>query len=96
MAGDIRRRVSAEPVDRLAAVRRPLKAMPSSNTLICSGAVDAGPGFLGFLDQFECQTQEGWSRHAVVRARSAVAHGRERRLNRIRRPQMLPVLGRKS
>jgi hypothetical protein len=57
-------------------------------------AVDAAPGFLGFLDQLECQIEEGWSRHAVARTSSPVAHGRERRLNRIRRAQMLPVLGR--
>jgi hypothetical protein len=31
--------------------------------------VDTAPGLLGFLDQLECQSEEGWSRYAVTRAR---------------------------
>jgi hypothetical protein len=58
------------------------------------GAVDAAPGFLGFLDQLECQIQEGGSRCAVARTRSTVAYRRKRRLDCIGRSQMLPVLGR--
>jgi hypothetical protein len=52
-------------------------------------AVDVAPGFLGFLDQLECQTKEGWSRYGVAPMLSAVRY--RRRLNRIGRSQMLPL-----
>ena len=56
------------------------------------GAVDTAPGFLGFLNQLECKTEEGRSRHAVARARRTVAYRRERRFNRVGGTQVLPVL----
>ena len=58
------------------------------------GAVDAAPGLLGFLDQLECQTQEGRSRHAVARTRSTVAHRRKRRLDCLACAQVLLVFSR--
>lgn len=53
-------------------------------------AVDMTPGFLGGLNRFKRQTQEGGSRYAVARTRtrSTMAYHRKRRFDRIGRSHL--------
>jgi hypothetical protein len=69
---DVRRRVFADRVDRLDRFAV-LEGNAFQQQRDLFGAVDVQPCFLGYHDQLGCQTQEGWSRHAVARARSTVS-----------------------
>ena len=55
--------------------------------------VEAAPAFLCALDQLEDHGERGLVREASFRTDRAVTHGGERALDRVGRPQMLPVLG---
>ena len=48
---------------------------------------------LRLLDELEDHGEGGLIRQAALRANGAVAHRRERALDGVHRPQMLPVLG---
>ena len=48
---------------------------------------------LRLLDELEDHGKRGFVREAALRANGAVAHRRERALDRVRCPQMHPVLG---
>src|SRR5215471_11792861 len=55
--------------------------------------VETAPVPLRLLDELEDHGERGLVRKAALRANGAMAHRRERALDRVRRPQMLPVLG---
>lgn len=52
------------------------------------------PAFFGLLDQFERQPEECRARYAIAGAAGSVAHRGERRFDRVRRADVLPVLRR--
>ena len=53
------------------------------------------PALLGGQRQLEHQPQQGITGHAVLGAGRPMANGRKARFNRVSRPDMYPVLGRK-
>src|SRR5215510_3972248 len=55
--------------------------------------VEAAPVPLRLLDELEDRGERSLVREAAPGANGAMAHRRERALDRVRRPQMLPVLG---
>src|SRR5262249_53629854 len=55
--------------------------------------VEAAPVPLRLLDELEDHGERSLVREAAPGANGAMAHRRERALDRVRRPQMLPVLG---
>jgi hypothetical protein len=55
--------------------------------------VEAAPVPLRLLDKLEDHGERGLVREAALGANGAMARRRERALDRVRRPQMLPVLG---
>jgi hypothetical protein len=56
-------------------------------------AVKAAPGFLRGLDELEHHRKRGLVGEAALRSDRAVSHRGERALDRIRAPQVLPMLG---
>jgi hypothetical protein len=66
----------------------------SDNPWPLGGAVEAGPGFLGLLDDFACHDTGGPVRHAAIWAHSPMADGGEDALDRVRRAQRFPMVGR--
>ena len=57
-------------------------------------AVEPAPAFLSALDQLEDHGERGLVREAALRADRPMAHRREGALDRVRGPQVLPMLGR--
>ena len=56
--------------------------------------IETTPAFLRALDQLEDHGERGLVREAAFRSDGAVAHGGERALDRVGRPQVFPMLGR--
>jgi len=56
-------------------------------------AVEAAPTFLRGLNELEHHGERGLVREAALRSDCAASHGGERALDRIRAPQVLPMLG---
>src|SRR5262245_31536034 len=71
----------------------PILELHTQNDLWQQGVtVEAAPVPLRLLDELENHGESGLVREAALRANGAVAHGGESALDRVRRPQMLPVL----
>ena len=56
-------------------------------------AVEAAPTFLRGLDELEDHRERGLVREAALRSDRAVSHRGERAFDRIRAPQVFPMLG---
>ena len=57
-------------------------------------AIEPPPTFLGGIDELEHHCERRLIREAALRAYRAVPHGGESALDRVRGPQVFPVLGR--
>ena len=55
--------------------------------------IEAAPAFLRGLDELEDHRERGFVGEAALRSDRAVSHRGERAFDRIRPPQVLPVLG---
>ena len=56
-------------------------------------SIEAAPTSLRRFDELEGHRERGAVRQAALRTARTVAHGCERAFNRVRRAQVLPVLG---